>query len=1139
MKTTTVAWTLRRGRFLVTFLALAAGQQSVAADLTGMSPDGPFFARADTLIREWKFTEADAALRDALSDLEAAGGASPLVQAMVEERQVQLSRLLNPGRDDNLERALRVLAVKESVLGPVSLETARSLALVGQVYTDRNDFGNARRTLERSLRILEASGAPGARDASLVAYFLGRTHYLADEFGPAKTWFARALAEQESAFGAPSPEYARTLQVLANLHTLEEDLPRAQAEARRSVQLFEQALGPGNPQIANALTTLGQALYMDGQFTEAKASFDRAASLLSDPAISGSVFVASKYLFIIDFLMETGDYKAAGPLVDQVLAIYSREYGPNDPRMADAWDGVAKVRYGIGDYTSAAENWGKAVRSIEARQGSQGFDLALYLNNWAVALQRMRRYAEAEGLLKRSLEIFSQSAGPENLKVAEGLTNLADGAYEPQGKYAEAADAAGRALAILQASVDPDNYQMIRALTAQAVANRGLGRLAEAVRQSERALTLQEKLQPSFGPRTARQELMHARLLAESGAKAAAGGLAVRGETISREHLRLTVQVASQSEALSYAAARESGIDLLMTLAAEDRTDGGKAAGSAWDQVVRSRALVLDEMVRRHRVAAAPPDSDLARLADEMNVARERLSRMVVTGPGQDDVAAFNTKVHAARVTRDRAERAFAARSEEYRQALEQEQAGLEDVVRALPDRSAVVAFVRFGRLNLVTPAGLAPEPLQVTHPSYAAFVLRARDREPAIVPIGDAATVDALVARWREAIGQEARAAGRSSSTAASALRSLGVELRRTIWDPAVARMGDVQRVFVVPDGSLNLVDFAALPAGEDAYLIEQGPVIGYLSAERDLLTRTGDSGANAGLLALSNPDFGDRTALTSERPSPQSAMPRAPAAAAGVYRGQHSACGWFQSMRFHDLPASAEEARTIVDLWTRSGLTSPLPAGQPAIAGVLSLSAANARETAFKAQASGHQVLHLATHGFFLGGPCGSALDPASAKQGSASSVSIATREDPLLLSGLAMAGANRRQEAGPDEEDGVLTADEISMLDLRGTQWAVLSACDTGLGEVRAGEGVFGLRRAFQLAGAHTVIMSLWPVEDEATRAWMASLYRYRFADRQPTIDAVHDASLEALRQRRARGVSTHPLYWAGFIAAGDWR
>jgi CHAT domain-containing protein len=1138
MKTTTVAWALRRWRFLVTLLALAAGQQSMAADLTDMSPDGSFFARVDTLIREWRFTEADAALRDALSDLQVAGDGSPLVQAMVEERRVRISRLRNPGRDDNLERALHVLAVKESVLGPASLETARSLALVGQVYADRNDFDNARRTLERSLRIMEASGSPVARDTSLVAYALGRTHYLADEFGPAKAWFARALAEQESAFGAPSPEYARTLQTLANLHTLEEDLPRAQAEARRSVELFEQALGAGNPQIANALATLGQALYMDGQFKEAKASFDRVASLLNDPAISGSVFAATKYLFIIDFLMETGDFKAAGPLADEVLAIYSREYGSDDARMADAWDGVAKVRYGMGDYAGAAENWSRVASSLETRQGTQGFDLALCLNNWAVALAAMSQYPEAERLLKRSLEIFSQSTGPGNLKVAEGLTNLADSAYEPQGKYAEAAEAASRALAILQASVDPDNYQMIRALTARAISDRGMGRPTEALGQSERALALQEKLQPSFGPRTARQQLMHARLLAESGASAAARDLAVRGETIAREHLRLTVQVAPQNDAMAYAAARQSGIDLLMTLATDARPDGGETERSAWDQVIRSRALVLDEMVRRHRLATAPPDSEMAHLADEMNQARARLARLVATGPGQDDTDVFSATVQSAREARDRAERAFAARSAEYQQALEQEQAGLEHVIQALPGGSALVAFVRFGRLNLVHGAGVAPEPFHTSHPGYAAFVLRASDRKPVFVPIGDAAAVDALVGRWRDAIGQEALSAGRTSSNSSAALRSLGTELRQKIWDPAAAYLADVQRVFIVPDGSLNLVDFVALPVGQDEYLVEHGPAIGYLSAERDLLTRAADAGADGGLLALSNPDFGDRSALAGKWRSSPSAATGTPAAVA-VYRGQHSTCESFQSMRFRDLPASDEEAREIVRLWSRGGQAASLPASQAGSAGVLSLSAARARETTFKSQAAGRQVLHLATHGFFLGGQCESKLDSASRAPESTSSVSSVISEDPLLLAGLAMAGANRRQEAGPDEDDGILTADEISMLDLRGTQWAVLSACDTGLGEVRVGEGVFGLRRAFQLAGAHTVIMSLWPVEDEAARAWMASLYRYRFADREPTINAVHDASLEALRQRRARGLSTHPLYWAGFIAAGDWR
>ena len=110
---------------------------------------------------------------------------------------------------------------------------------------------------------------------------------------------------------------------------------------------------------------------------------------------------------------------------------------------------------------------------------------------------------------------------------------------------------------------------------------------------------------------------------------------------------------------------------------------------------------------------------------------------------------------------------------------------------------------------------------------------------------------------------------------------------------------------------------------------------------------------------------------------------------------------------------------------------------------------------------------------------------------------------------------------------------------MLNLQGTDWAVLSACDTGVGEIKAGEGVFGLRRAFQVACYRTVIMSLWSVDDQATRAWMRALYEGRFQRQLSTADAVHQASLTVLRDRRARGQSTHPFFWAAFVAAGDWR
>ena len=110
------------------------------------------------------------------------------------------------------------------------------------------------------------------------------------------------------------------------------------------------------------------------------------------------------------------------------------------------------------------------------------------------------------------------------------------------------------------------------------------------------------------------------------------------------------------------------------------------------------------------------------------------------------------------------------------------------------------------------------------------------------------------------------------------------------------------------------------------------------------------------------------------------------------------------------------------------------------------------------------------------------------------------------------MALAGANQRQATGLDEEDGILTAEEIAALDLSGVEWAVLSACDTGIGEVKAGEGVLGLRRAFQVAGARTLIMSLWPVEDQVARDWMRQLYRARLVLGLTTIDAVPSGQSE---------------------------
>jgi CHAT domain-containing protein len=324
--------------------------------------------------------------------------------------------------------------------------------------------------------------------------------------------------------------------------------------------------------------------------------------------------------------------------------------------------------------------------------------------------------------------------------------------------------------------------------------------------------------------------------------------------------------------------------------------------------------------------------------------------------------------------------------------------------------------------------------------------------------------------------------------------------------------------------------VNFAALPVGETRYLIETGPLIHYLSAERDLV-RTATENANGSLLALGSPAFDDTRAFGAL--TPEAGVGARPAGQ--VFRGNRPDCATFESMRFAPLPDSAREAQEIVALWKKA---SAKPNAPQSAGSVRYLNGPAATEGAFKREAPGKRVLHLATHGFFLDGRCASMLE-ARGEQTPAALAADVTEENPMLLSGLVLAGANHRQAAGKDEEDGVVTAEEIAAMDLNSVEWAVLSACDTGAGPVKAGEGVFGLRRAFQVAGARTIIMSLWAVEDQSARRWMTALYEARFAKGLNTAQAVHQASVRMLNERRAKGQSTHPFYWAGFVAAGDWR
>jgi CHAT domain-containing protein len=173
------------------------------------------------------------------------------------------------------------------------------------------------------------------------------------------------------------------------------------------------------------------------------------------------------------------------------------------------------------------------------------------------------------------------------------------------------------------------------------------------------------------------------------------------------------------------------------------------------------------------------------------------------------------------------------------------------------------------------------------------------------------------------------------------------------------------------------------------------------------------------------------------------------------------------------------------------------------------------------------GKRVIHLATHGFYLESGC---LPETNG--------TTVLGENPLLQSGLLLAGANLHGEGAREAggEDGILTALEVSAMDLHGTELVVLSACETGLGKVEQGEGVYGLRRAFQMAGAGTVVSSLWQVPDMESMRFMKSLYSMS-SETYPEL--MQKVALQRISEARLRGRPTHPFTWGAFVATGEWK
>lgn len=847
---------------------------------------------------------------------------------------------------------------------------------------------------------------------------------------------ARALlAREEAADGPESLAVARAIGPLleALFRGGKTSDPEYLALAKRALRIRAARLGSDDEEVLSARNNLAAAHLAAGDSATAVRIHEETLARKLEVLGPRHPSVAKTMANLASALRQSGDYARSRALYEQALEIWEQTAGPDDPETARTVSNLANLLEEIGDLERARDLHQRVLEIRRRAYGENHPQVGISCHNLAETCRKLGDYGEAIRLERRALAIFARTVGAEHPVNAAALNTLGT-AHRGTGDAAAAERDFRRALEIWEASAGERSAEA-------ATAHHSLGSLAldageyEVAREHlERAREIWTATLGPEHPWVADTRASLARIAWLAGEAKAAFGAALEIERTVRDQFRDVAAGLSEREALAYEGTRTLALDVALSILAAGRTElPSDSARRIWDALVRSRALVLDEMASRHREKVEPRRPN----------------------------------------------------------------AGLAEVVSRLPGHTALVAFVYFHRFSLGR---------RDSEASYLAFVLAPAGRaQPRIVDLGAAATVDALIAAWRTAV-----ASAPADPAAVARYRETGARLSAAIWNPLGPAIGDARQVFVVPDGAVHLVNLATLPAGAESYLVERGPRLHYLSTERDLLDDDDGRRKGAGILIVGAPDF-------DARPSP------APTAG-DVYRGSTAACGGFHSLRFPALPGTGAEAEEVAALWIEGGS----PDGPPEV-----LTGLAATEQAVKRDASRAKVLHLATHGFFVQDRCRSLTSLTGNVDSGAMPDPVG--ESPLLLAGLALAGANLRHGGG---EDGILTAEEIAALDLRQVEWAVLSACNTGVGPVVAGEGVLGLRRAFEMAGARTTIMSLWSVSDHETRAWIRRLYAARL-DGLTTVDAVSRASLDVIAARRKAGVTAHPFYWGAFVAAGDWR
>ncbi len=1000
--------------------------------------------------------------------------ASDADAAMVLENLGNLSRLRGHFRESR-EYLDRALAINTALQGESSPECADILVELGNLMFDMDDNDSARRHYSRALEIyLQAYGEQHSDTAYTLNSLGNLLCFGFDDHDGAKENYERALAIYSNLYGRQHSEAARTLGNLGALAFKLDDYEAARDYFLQALNIYRALFGEEHMDIATTLNQLGLLAYELGDWVETREYLDAALAICSKLVGEQHISTADTLLNLGNLELDLGDYEAAEDHYQRALAVYRSLAGANSTYTAGPLNSLGALAMQRGEFDKAREFFTQALSVYREQLGERNVNTALMLNNLGYFCFLMGEYESAQSYLENALDVWRARYGQEHVDTAMALENLG-------------------------------------------ILLRDTGHFEAAREHIESALATRRRLLGTDHPNNAMTLIELAELAIMSGEQTAAIEPLQEARRLARRHLATVLPTLSSGEQIRYLAQSETENFAKCLSYAQQHKDSSRVRIQSVGWLINGKAIGQEALAEGSLLARPETIEDVRRL----RVVRSRLSQLGGALAGNLNEQKRREAIAVLENEQQQLHRKIASAGTGMSQVDPWITPGqLRD---HLDSRSVMIQIARFRPYDFhsaATPPGKQEQ--RWGSANYVAWVIPASgEGDVKIVELGLSNEIDALVSSAVEAIAVDALHFGDAQERAATKeLRPLLKQLAGRILAPLLPFVGDAEELVLSPDGSLWLVPWAALLVDED-YLIEKYD-LRYVVSGREVVAAVDTvTGVSAPVIAA-NPDYDlDLFALAEQ--SENESEP-----ASGSPLGLSDTRALDNLPRVSRLPGTAREAQLIAPALERYSRRAPQLFVEQA-----------ASEAQIKAVFR-PRVLVLSTHGFFFEDQTAAVRD--ATQSVSADRQPLALAEDgrvlgnPLLRCGLLFAGCNHREKSAvAGTEDGVLTGLEVVGIDLRGTELVVLSACDTGRGDVRCGEGVAGLRQAFQFAGADAVAASLWRIPDAATVPLMQGFFQ-NLADGQTKSKALCQAQRAMIDYRRTQAGVAHPFFWAAFTLTG---